>query len=836
MKQKELRLAIVFFGGVSLAVYQHGINREILNLVRASKLYHRHGAGAEGGSAFMHEHYADEPERSTGDVYYRFLETVGKQFDLRVIADVVSGASAGAMNGVALSRALAHDLTLAPLTDMWLADADIGQLLHVDAKAKRWSKWFFWPFVRPLLSRLKREGLIIGPIDSEMQERASMFLRSRWFKPPLDGRRLASLILDGLTAMERAGDAGSSLMPPGTRLDLLVTATDFRGLDRSIFIHDPPVLTEREHRRPFHFQLYHEKSGHLRSDFDLDNVPSLAFAARASASYPGAFPPAQIREVDDLLAARHRPWPTRANFIKHNFGGYRDQRVDPENAALVDGSILDNKPIKATLDAIRTHSAFREVDRRLIFIDPHSQLDRPAPGPEVPGFFATLRGALSDLPRTDPTYKELADVGRYNKQVRRLKQAISYARPQVAKLVDEVTEGKSRAPFTVNDLRHWRLSSTNALAATPIVYDSFLRTQVLEALDFAAELIFGACGFSRESSASHRVQEAIETWATTHGILLADSYYAAENAYENVDMPPFARMTIDFGVVYKKRRLNFVLHEIGDLYDAGEPFPAGACAAEDLDLIKIQVHKLIDALSLYDNADFLSERALALCRKLFAPMSTGQVDVDRFVAEHDADVTALVRRLGIECDLAGRNDDADTFLSSPLVQNLDPHYRTAILTGYLGYFYWDVILHPVVSALALETGPIEEILVDRICPDDALSLAPPGNPRVLLGGTFAGFGGFLNRATRENDYLWGRLHAVDRLFDILASTLPGAIRSTIDLHALKKAGFECVLEEEAARLRLVPDLVARLRAAIAAFGTANVTAHCIPDAVPVTHV
>lgn len=29
---------------------------------------------------------------------------------------------------------------------------------------------------------------------------------------------------------------------------------------------------------------------------------------------------------------------------------------------------------------------------------------------------------------------------------------------------------------------------------------------------------------------------------------------------------------------------------------------------------------------------------------------------------------------------------------------------------------------------------------------------------MLLGGTLAGFGGFLSRATRENDYLWERLH------------------------------------------------------------------------------
>jgi hypothetical protein len=34
---------------------------------------------------------------------------------------------------------------------------------------------------------------------------------------------------------------------------------------------------------------------------------------------------------------------------------------------------------------------------------------------------------------------------------------------------------------------------------------------------------------------------------------------------------------------------------------------------------------------------------------------------------------------------------------------------------------------------------------------------------------------------------------------------------------LKKAGFECVIEEEAQRLHLIPDLVGRLRESIAAF-------------------
>ena len=39
MREKELRLALICYGGVSLAVYMHGITREIWHLVRASRAY-----------------------------------------------------------------------------------------------------------------------------------------------------------------------------------------------------------------------------------------------------------------------------------------------------------------------------------------------------------------------------------------------------------------------------------------------------------------------------------------------------------------------------------------------------------------------------------------------------------------------------------------------------------------------------------------------------------------------------------------------------------------------------------------------------------------------------
>jgi small nuclear ribonucleoprotein (snRNP)-like protein len=81
---------------------------------------------------------------------------------------------------------------------------------------------------------------------------------------------------------------------------------------------------------------------------------------------------------------------------------------------------------------------------------------------------------------------------------------------------------------------------------------------------------------------------------------------------------------------------------------------------------------------------------------------------------------------------------------------------------------------------------------------------------VLLGGSFAGFGGFFSRSIRENDYLWGRLHAVDRLFDILISTVPMTIRGNFDIDALKKRAFERVLAEEITRLKFIPGLIVQL--------------------------
>ena len=148
VREKELRLALVCFGGISLAVYMHGVSKEILKLVRASRALHNirdrtARAGARPADFFP----PDDPEHDTETVYFDLLRAVGQHVELRVIVDVIAGASAGGINGVMLARALAHDLPVAHLRDMWLESGDVGELLAASRRARAWSKPFMSPVV-----------------------------------------------------------------------------------------------------------------------------------------------------------------------------------------------------------------------------------------------------------------------------------------------------------------------------------------------------------------------------------------------------------------------------------------------------------------------------------------------------------------------------------------------------------------------------------------------------------------------------------------------------------------------------------------------------------------
>src|SRR5262245_29417430 len=167
----------------------HGISKEILKLVRASAALHAISDRAwRDKASFFDFADRDDPEHDTEDVFFELLREIGRKAELRVVVDIIAGASAGGINGTMLARALTHDLPLGPLRNLWLDNADVTVLLSPEAKARAWSKWFLKPFIW---------GAAHGMLkirDAEVRRNMALFLRSRWFKPPLDGGVMARLM------------------------------------------------------------------------------------------------------------------------------------------------------------------------------------------------------------------------------------------------------------------------------------------------------------------------------------------------------------------------------------------------------------------------------------------------------------------------------------------------------------------------------------------------------------------------------------------------------------------------------------------------------------------
>ncbi len=407
MREKELRFALVCYGGISLAVYMHGVTKEIWRVARASRGHHGGGEMVE-----------------TESVYRDLLRTIEAKcgIRLRVLPDIIAGASAGGINGIFLAQAIATGQSLDPLTRLWLDEADVERLTDPQARAEsRLSKFWAAPLAWRMLGKeIETED---PEVKTEVSSKLTRFVRGRWFEPPFSGAGFTHLLLDAFDAMAK-GPTGVRLLPDAQPLDLFVTVTDFRGHDETLTLHSPPTIVETEHRLTLSFR-------DVPGEPDAIGEPAeLALAARATASFPGAFPPFTAQELLDVLAERDQPWPNHEKFLSRILPGHDD----PHRAVLIDGSVLANAPFAPAIAALDGRPARREVDRRFVYIDPKPgkhgiklHKDRDA----APGFFATLLGALSDIPREQPIRDNLETIAARTAAIEQTQSVIAAIRPNV---------------------------------------------------------------------------------------------------------------------------------------------------------------------------------------------------------------------------------------------------------------------------------------------------------------------------------------------------------------------------------------------------------------------
>jgi patatin-related protein len=760
MREKELRLALICYGGISLAVYMHGITKEIWRLARASQRFH-----------------ASEPSAEDGEgVYRRLLEAIAGEckLELRVLVDILAGASAGGINAIFLAEAIASGRSLDPLTELWLENTDVDRLLDQEVSAvSRMAKAAAVPLAWMLSA--KRGGTVEQTVEAghreEIRAKLANLVRARWFAPPFSGPVFTGMLLDAFEAMARQPE-GPPLLPAHQPLDLFVTVTDFHGHPERLRLNSPPETSEREHRITLSFR---DSGGGVRR---LADKAELVFAARATASFPGAFPPFQVGELDRVLAARGEPWPGRETFLRRALP--RHAAIDDVGGAvLIDGSVLANAPFQPAIRALSNRPARREVDRRFVYIDPKpgraSVRLGGGGGDAPPGFFATLFGALSDIPREQPIRDNLEAIERRSARIRRLRRIVEAMRPEVEAAMQR-TFGSTLLLLrpTPKRLSAWRAKAqTLAARGAGYAYAAYGQLKLAAVAEESAETLF-RLGGGGDGAQRERVRRAV--WAEVRGRGLADSD-AMTAAGARPEVILFLR---NFDLSFRIRRLRLLARRVGEL---------GERSAAPRDLFEQARKTIFDLLSAYGTA---------------AEAGGADSGFARSADDPAAALDALAALLGLkEID-----EQADLRLAEVLDAFPKPERRSLILT-YLGFPFYDIATLPLLQGEGLDE--FDPIKVDRIAPDDATAIREGGAAATLKGIQFNSFGAFFSRAYRENDYLWGRLHGADRLIDIAVSALPEGIHLRPGLVAtLKRDAFRAILAEERPRLKTIAPLFAAL--------------------------
>ena len=384
-------------------------------------------------------------------------------------------------------------------------------------------------------------------------------------------------------------------MPAGLELDLFVTVTDFYGYITDTAIHDPPVIRDREHRQVMRFAYRHWPKGHEESGFDKEGLPALAFAARATSSFPGAFPPTQFSEIDQLIEDRGVAWRSRVDFLYKNFRPYLVANLNPSDAAFIDGSVLNNKPFAQAIAAISGRPAFRHVDRRLLYVDPHPRGAESLNWGRVPGWFETFKGALSDIPRNEPIHDDLSWVNSYNNEVRRLQTVIESARMHIRTIATSIAGEALGGPLSGADIGRFRdMANNRARQETGFAYEGYLRLKLTAVIEDVAALIAEVCGHVRESAEASRIKTVIETWAAQTGV--APTGEGSCSRRSGGGLPVWVKFLLRFDVRYRQRRVRFVIRAVNELYTRlNEPAFAGL-TSEQLDRIKAGLYDLLGQL------------------------------------------------------------------------------------------------------------------------------------------------------------------------------------------------------------------------------------------------
>ena len=794
----EVRLALVCYGGVSLAIYMSGITREIQELVTGSALRLSAGSGEPDG---------------TGAVYARLIEALeaagrarGDPHRVRVGVDVVAGTSAGGINGICLARALDGDYSQEAIRDFWITEGDFGKLLD--------------PGVRTLLQAVRSEGRdlegIAGPLDKLLgtqppqrrswltsnaaartfrRARAAVRLRrpvTTFVKHPprsaLSGDLMCSLTWKALNGMARHDRAAGLQLVFADGIDLAVTATEFAGHYDAVPLTHQLVFDEA-HRHVF--RIHAGGSGSLDAD-----VGMLAFAARSTASFPGAFAPVSMDHFRSLLGA-DGSGPAWESIVERHLERFEGDG-EAGNRRFVDGGVLDNMPFDAAIAAIRRRTSPAEVRRALVYVEPSPTVVNSAEAlaladlrvPEANLLAETFR-SISTIPLSQTMGDQIAAVRRRNTDVDELRSVIEQSFADVRDRV-EAEAAAAGSPSPLDDPAadvdpQWWRAVTGRLHAGDDIGPTYTRTKLSSVVDELAGRVADIGRFPDDSLQRELVRAAVRRAAVADGLLPQVGVRAPAGEITDGQVA-FLRA---FDVDYERRRVAFVRDGIAWLYASTGPDGPTRAELGPVKAVVADRARLLDAASaaLASAADVAGPAAKVFSQAGLEALLPPAADrpawdagtaLDAFVAAHADDLRALREAAATALGATMQDFGRTTFemLCRASAGWSAAGARRDLLVRHIGFPVWDAITFPI----AVQRGVTErdgEIEIRRISPLETNAVTPPAGEPKLYGVGVHHFGAFFEERYRQNDYLWGRLDGCCQLIDLLVHRLlpPGEAKA-----------------------------------------------------------
>ena len=668
---QHLRLALVMSGGVSLAVWM-------------------------GGAA----HECHRVTRGDGPVWRGLLRLTATKASI----DVISGTSAGGLNGALLAMAIARDSTIGRLRELWLKLGSLQSLLRPAGEADP-------------PSLLQGDEYFLKHIAAALKELQS-----------------------GKTSPEAAP------------VHLTITTTLLRAQPRGVPDHFGTIIQDADHRGEFTFRrglrVTSEDSETLgseeRDDFDDPRIiDRLALASRSTASFPFAFE-ASFVPVKEALDDR----PDMDGVANFEMSRY-----------VVDGGVLVNRPLRPALRAIFAQPAGPQVRRVVAYVvpDPGEAMKETADDPnEIPELAEIATASLVTLPRNQSIGNELDDLNDHNKGVdaQRRRRELSVAAldldafaiaayPQyrdvrAERLTDWLFNSLSRwltllemlDPRTVADVPLWQRSRLKGHLATH-----------LRALPPGAFPVAGA---------------PVADWFTTAdtveraGMVVLDLLRRALGATDPLD-PRTKQFRTE---MHRRRREVHAWMRVARSRQLTPTLEQRRRYAEDA----------LDALQSGDPPKRLGEWADQVMTVLLGKPEDLKPLAEQIAAHVAPSVETVLSACAVAPPHLKPRADAIASYARGLVKDMDqsglPAHEAALRRL--------LALEVVDRALGEESTLEQRIELIQVSAEAANGFDAREKPEDKLAGLQLGhFGAFYKQSWRANDWMWGRLDAAQRLAQIL---------------------------------------------------------------------